>query len=259
MYLQDEGSEVVAQLSQRIQQLVQTLLEGFELPTESVHLEQVENLYDHFDTNQLFLINDGMLHMCHNHTQLASYDEGDLIGLICAFDLPCPVICTDEFVELTPINRDDFLRHVYSDKRLVHYWSHMLMCQNALMMHFLARIAKEDIKPAAGFQNIEAGGLIIRQGDIAEHVYTIIDGCADVFVDDVKVGEINTDEVFGAMAAFTGEERSATVIAQTECSIMTVPVEDFVVLIEAQPVAAVNLIKGMARQIRSLNQKLVDK
>ena len=104
-----------------------------------------------------------------------------------------------------------------------------------------------------------AGDVIIRQGDTADLVYTIIHGEAEVFVDDVKVGEIGEEEVFGAMALFTKEPRSATVIAKTACTIMAVPQEDFATLIEAQPQAALNLIENLARRITAMNQQLIDK
>jgi CRP-like cAMP-binding protein len=100
--------------------------------------------------------------------------------------------------------------------------------------------------------------VIIKEGDEAEHVYTIISGEADVFADGIKVGEIGVDEVFGAMAVFTGEKRSATVQARTACTIMAVPQADFVHLIEAQPKAAVNLIDNLARRIVAMNQQLIE-
>ncbi len=89
-------------------------------------------------------------------------------------------------------------------------------------------------------------------------VYTIISGNADVIVDGVSVGELGEDEVFGAMAVFTGEKRSASIIASTACTVMAVPQQDFTVLIEAQPQAAVNLIENLARRINMMNQQVLE-
>ena len=126
------------------------------------------------------------------------------------------------------------------------------------MMNHVAQLTQEQTRPAAGFQNCQPGEVIIKEGDEAEHVYTIISGEADVFADGIKVGEIGVDEVFGAMAVFTGEKRSATVQARTACTIMAVPQADFVHLIEAQPKAAVNLIDNLARRIVAMNQQLIE-
>jgi CRP-like cAMP-binding protein len=165
---------------------------------------------------------------------------------------------TDGYVELQPINRDDFLLHIYNDKRRQHCWSHYLVTLNSLLTERLGALSKEQLKPAAGFLNFSAGDIIIQQGDDADMVYTIISGNADVIVDGVSVGELGEDEVFGAMAVFTGEKRSASIIASTACTVMAVPQQDFTVLIEAQPQAAVNLIENLARRINMMNQQVLE-
>ena len=259
MYLNGKPSETLEQLISRTGQLTKVLLEDFESDTAPISLESVDDLYELFDRDQIFLIHDGMLHMSKNGQNLVSFDEGDLIGIHQTFDMPIPVLRTDEYVELIPIERDRFLRHVYSDKRRQHYWSHLLVCMNAMMVNYLADTFKDQVRPTAGFQNLQPCDVIIRQGDQPDLVYTIISGEADVFVDDVKVGDLAEEEVVGAMAVFTGEPRSATVIARTPCTVMAVPQKDFVLLIEAQPKAAVNLIENLARRIAILNQQLIDK
>lgn len=259
MYLNGKPTETLELLLARQAQLTRELLEGFELNASPITLESIDDLYSQFDRDQLFLVQDGVLCLSKNGQNLVNFDEGDLIGLFQAFNLPGPVLRTDEFVELIPIDRERFLRHVYSDKRRQHYWSHLLICQNALLVNYLADMFRNQVRPTAGFQNIAAGDTIIRQGDIADHVYTIISGEADVYVDGQKVGDIGEEEVFGAMAVFTGEPRSATVVARTPCTIMAVPQKDFILLIEAQPQAAVNLIENLARNIITLNQQLIEK
>jgi CRP-like cAMP-binding protein len=258
MYLPGKPHEAMETLYARMQQLTKGLLEGFPLDQEPLSLENVDDLYQHFDSNQLFLITDGMIHLNHEGQNVVSFDEGDLVGLTRAFDLPSPTYRADEYVELQLIDRDALLRHIYSDKRRQHYWSHFLMCQNSLLLNHLAQVSKSQTQTIAGFQNFHPGDIIIKEGDEAEHVYTIISGEADVFADGVRVGDIGEDEVFGAMAVFTGEKRSATVQARTPCTVMAVPQNDFVQLIEAQPKAAVNLIENLARRIIVMNQQLVE-
>lgn len=258
MYLPGKPLDDIEQLNARMQQLTKGLLEGFPLEQDALPLEGIDDLYQHFDNNQLFLITDGMIHLTHDGQNLMSFDEGDLIGFTRAFDLSGPTLRADEFVEIKLIDRDTFLRHVYSDKRRQHYWSHFLMCQNSILLNHVAQISKAQSQTIAGFQNCQPGDVIIKEGDEAEHVYTIISGEADVFADGVKVGEIGEDEVFGAMAVFTDEKRSATVQARTACTIMAVPQNEFVNLIEAQPKAAVNLIENLARRIIAMNQQLIE-
>ena len=258
MYLSGQPSPSTAELLSRMQYLTQQLLKDFDANEASVTLEGIDDLYDYFDRDKLFIVQDGMLHLSKNGQTLASFEEGDLVGVSHSFHMQVPILRTDEYVELVPIDRDDFLRHIYSDKRRQHFWSHYLICQNALLLNYLSDQARQEVKPTAGFQNFSAGEVIIKQGDVGDHVYTIISGEADVFVDNVKVGILSEDEVFGAMAAFTREPRTASVIAANHCTVMAVPQDDFVVLIEAQPKAAVNLIENLARRITIMNQQLIE-
>lgn len=258
MYLTSSPSDTVAPLLERIPALTQALLADLDYDTTVITLEGVDNLYDMFDPDKLFLIQDGALQLSHNGYTLVNFEEGDLVGITHSFSVPTPIFRTDEYVELITLDRNEFLRHVYSDKRRLHYWSQYLITLNAVLLNYLAEQHKEQARPVAGFQNIQPGEVIIQQGDLADHVYTIISGSADVFVDGVKVGEISEEEVFGAMAVFTGEARSATVTATASCTIMAVPKEDFALLIEAQPKAALNLIEDLARRISAMNQQLIE-
>jgi len=258
MYLSGKPHEDIEKLSARMQELTKGLLDGFPLDSEPLSLEGIDDIYQHFDNNKVFLITDGMLHLSSHGQDMVSFDEGDLIGFSQSFGLPFPVLRADEFVQLQLIDRDALLRHIYSDKRRQHYWSHYLLCQNTMLVQRLTELTEKQVRPTAGFQNIHAGDVIIKEGDEAEHVYTIISGEADVYSNGVKVGDVAKDEVFGAMAVFTGEKRSATVQARTACTIMAVPQADFVHLIEAQPRAAVNLIENLARRIVTMNAQLIE-
>lgn len=259
MFFNTHVSEEIQLLINRLRQYTQAVLEGFELDKTTVTLEGVDNLYDLFDPDRIFLIQDGMLNLESHGQTLCGFDEGHLVGVTNAFGLPYPILQTEEYVELITIDRDQFLRHIYADPKRMHYWSLLLVCINSILTSLLAEQYKAQAKPTAGFLNYKADDVIIQQGDEADLVYTIVEGSADVFVDGTLVGEVGQDEVFGAMSVFTGEARSASVIAREYCTVMAVPKYDFVSLIEAQPKAAVNLIENLAQKITVLNQQLIEK
>ena len=81
MYLNGKPSESIEQLRNRVGQLVRVLLEDFEIEGTPVSLEGVDDLYELFDRDQLFLVQDGMIHLSKNGQNLLSFDEGDLIGI----------------------------------------------------------------------------------------------------------------------------------------------------------------------------------
>jgi CRP-like cAMP-binding protein len=78
-----------------------------------------------------------------------------------------------------------------------------------------------------------------------------------VLVDDVIVGRISEGEIFGAMAALTHADRSATVRAKTLCSVVKVPKEQFTDLIRSNTATIHSLLVDMANSIVNLNEQLV--
>lgn len=58
------------------------------------------------------------------------------------------------------------------------------------------------------------------------------------------------------MAVFTGEQRSATVIASEPCTVMVIPKEQFISLMHSNPRIAHSLIESLARRIHLLNQEV---
>jgi CRP/FNR family cyclic AMP-dependent transcriptional regulator len=114
-----------------------------------------------------------------------------------------------------------------------------------------------DFTPLRGFLDFAKGETIINQGDEADLVYTLIEGSADAVCDGIKVGEIHQNEIFGALAVFTRQPRIASVVASSDCTVMTVGKEDFIRLIYEQPQLSVGLIEEMAAKINHLNNQLL--
>ena len=94
-------------------------------------------------------------------------------------------------------------------------------------------------------------------GAVLSSQYNVRPLVAEVLVDDVTVGRIGEGEIFGAMAALTHADRSATVRAKTTCSVVKVPKEQFTDLIKSHPATIHSLLIDMANSIVNLNEQLV--
>ena len=101
------------------------------------------------------------------------------------------------------------------------------------------------------------GEAIIREGDNADYVYTLKSGRAEASQQGVVVGEIHAGEVFGALAAFSGLPRNASVTARTICLVEATPRDDFLTLARQRPELCVKLINDMARLIGDLNESVL--
>jgi hypothetical protein len=194
------------------------------------------------------------------HSKIVTvFEQGDLLGLPRTLGLDDGVFSCDEPIELECYERDALLTHVNNDPKLQKNWAHYLLCQQAFYQQALAQEIRAEFQPHAGFMVFSKGDTIITQGDIADKVYTLLEGSAAAICDGMKVGEINENEIFGALAVFTRQPRMASVVATSDCTVLAVRKEEFVELIDHQPQICLGLIEEMAAKINQLNTQLLSR
>ena len=149
------------------------------------------------------------------------------------------------------------MQRVFHEPVAVRLWTRLLITYAGLMLRITAANTWDDAPATPGFEVYEPGDVIIQQGDRADYVFNMAAGVAEVFVDDVTVGRIGEGEIFGAMAALTHADRSATVKAKTTCTVVKVPKEQFIELIKSNPATIHGMLIDMANSIVNLNEQLV--
>ncbi|MCW3150708.1 cyclic nucleotide-binding domain-containing protein [Stutzerimonas stutzeri] len=256
MYLLGEQPAYADRLINRLQGIPPQLLEGLSPCGPDIEYSHTDDLSSALAEEQLFLIESGLLHASIDDKPLFYLQEGDLLGLRQGSDLPPCRYCSDEPIRLTPYARSEVLAHIHADGRRQELFIQYLIGHTALLSDALARLKQPDIRPATGFKHFAAGDELIHQGDEADNVFIIVDGRAEARVDGQKVGDVQKDEIFGAMAVFTREKRSATVVASEPCTVMVIPKEQFLGLTQSNPRIAHSLIESMARRIDLLNKEV---
>jgi hypothetical protein len=256
MYLLGEQPAYADQLINRLQSIPTQLLEGLAPCGAALHVERAEDLAQELPENQLFIIENGLLHALVDGRPLFYLQEGDLVGLRQGIDLPSCRYSSEEPLSLIPYSRSEVFKHIYVSEPRQELFIQYLIGHTALLSDALARLKQPEIRPATGFQHFAAGEELIQQGDAADHVFIIIEGHATAYVDGHKVGDVQKDEIFGAMAVFTREKRSATVLASEPCTVMVIPKEQFLSLMQSNPRIAHSLIESMARRIDLLNKEV---
>ncbi|WP_217475113.1 cyclic nucleotide-binding domain-containing protein [Stutzerimonas stutzeri] len=256
MYLLGEQPAYADQLINRLQGIPAQLLEGLAPAATAIEVKGTDDLERELPTQQLFVIESGLLHAVVDEKPLFYLQEGDLLGLRQGIELPICRYRSDEAIRLTPYSRSAVFQHIHADARRQELFTQYLIGQTALLSDALARLKQPEIHPTTGFQHFAAGEELIRQGDDADNVFIIIEGHAEALVDGQKVGDVQRDEIFGAMAVFTQEKRSATVVATSPCTVMLIPKEQFLGLMQSNPKIAHSLIESMARRIDLLNKEV---
>ncbi len=103
------------------------------------------------------------------------------------------------------------------------------------------------------------GDIIVRQGEPGDCMFTLQEGRLEVLVkhegrDEVRVALMEKGAIFGEMAIFEREVRSATVRALGEARVLTIDKKNFLRRIQEDPTLAFNLVKMMSQRIRHLTQ-----
>jgi len=258
MRLPDRQNTTLSHVADQLRGLSKELLRGIKTSNDAVEIRNKADVFASLAGTQLFLLEEGELFCEQNQKTICIFETGDIIGLGRSLQLPEGVIRAEEQVRLTPYHRDEIFKHVNSSELLQKHWTLYLVSQAAFYREALAQEMPEQFKPATGFLNFDAGDVIINQGDEAECVYTMLEGSADVFNDSIKVGEIGREEIFGAIAVFTQQNRNATVTATSTCSVLAVKKEEFLALVTHQPQVCLSLVEEMAEKINQLNKQVLN-
>lgn len=254
MQLPDSQPDLLNDLSSKLRGLTELLTEH--CPKHPGQSGACADLLEGLPEKELLLLTDGQVMLERQGKAIVLFEPGDLLGLSRALKLPEGKLVVEAPVRFERINRDELITQVNASAEMQRHWSYYLVCLSTYFREALTLEKRANFQPATGFMSFDPGETIIAQGDHADCVYTLLEGEAYATRDGVKVGQINTDEVFGALAVFTRQPRNASVIAATDCSVMAVRKEDFIDLVEHQPQICISLIEEMADKINQLNQQL---
>ncbi len=253
--------QAFATLGEQYRELVSALLDATAMPPISLDVEPTPGgNFRGFDAGQFYLVRSGTICARYQGKTIYSLEEGDLLlpDITGVGDHDIAVQYGSESgANLDAFPALDFMQRVFDEPAAVRLWTRLLVTYSGMMLRITASNVAEDTTTTPGFEVYEPGEVIIHQGERADYVFNMSSGVAEVLVDDVTVGRIGDGEIFGAMAALTHSDRSATVRAKTTCSVVKVPKEQFTELIKSNPATIHSLLIDMANSIVNLNEQLV--
>ena len=118
-----------------------------------------------------------------------------------------------------------------------------------------AGLSHEEIEEAAErFDDATylAGHGILTEGLSGPDFFVILEGEADVIVDDEPIHHLRAGDFFGEVAALDGKSRTASVKATTRLRCLTLGDGTFRQFLIDHPVIAVNLLPEIVRRFRSV-------
>ena len=256
MYLLGEQSAYSNAMINRLQSLPVQWLRDLAPCGPVLQVDATDDLLPLLPAEQLFLLIDGVINGCIGARPLFYWQEGDLIGLQQGDVWADCRWCCDAPLRLQPYLREEVFRHLFADAGRAQQFVEYLQGHLAILAHAVAELKPREFRSSNGFKRVAAGETLIKQGEAADHVFVIIDGHAEAFANGHKVGDVPKDEIFGAMAIFTGEPRNATVIARVTSTVIMIPGDQFLNMTRTNPKIAHSLIESMARRIGQLNRQI---
>lgn len=106
------------------------------------------------------------------------------------------------------------------------------------------------------------GEIIVREGETGECMFAIQKGQLEVLRTarrgEVRLGIMGEGDIFGEMAIFEGEVRSATVRALGEARVLTIDRRTFLRRLQEDPSLAFNLVRIMSKRVRRLSREVAE-
>lgn len=115
----------------------------------------------------------------------------------------------------------------------------------------------DEVAKLADEVEVQAGKVLVKQGQLAREFFLIVKGRVRVEQDGQEIGHLGDGEYFGEMGLLDGQARSATVIADTDTSLVVVHSTAFDTLIDNVPGFQKAMLRTLARRVREREQALL--
>lgn len=105
-------------------------------------------------------------------------------------------------------------------------------------------------------RTFKAGETVFKAGDPGHEFYVVRAGTVAVRLGNRTLDVLGEGEVFGEMALIDNEPRSATVVADSDCTVVPVGEKQFLFMTSEAPYFALSLMRVLVRRLRAANVAL---
>ena len=108
------------------------------------------------------------------------------------------------------------------------------------------------------FVDIKSGEVLLKEGDIGDAMYVLIEGAAKIEYRGILFAEIGPGEFVGELAVIDGSPRIASTTAITDCRFVAVNRARFEFLVAETPNFALEVMRVLAQRLRKTDQLRVE-
>jgi len=106
-----------------------------------------------------------------------------------------------------------------------------------------------------GYQAFPAGTVILKKGERGDVMYVVKAGTVEVRDGRRLLDTVEPGGVVGEVALIDAGGRSASVIAKTDCQLLPINEEQFILLVERMPYFALQVMRVLADRLRRTTER----
>ncbi len=113
----------------------------------------------------------------------------------------------------------------------------------------------EKIAKAGDEIEMPAGTMIVDQGQTGREAFIVLEGTVVVKRNGKKVASLGAGTVVGELSLLDHGPRTATVVCETDCTLMLITQRHFLAVVDDVPALAHKLLASLASRIRDLDRQ----
>jgi CRP-like cAMP-binding protein len=119
----------------------------------------------------------------------------------------------------------------------------------------MSRRDLQKIAKASDELDVPSGKVLVEQGKRGREAFVVLEGSGIVKRNGRKVASLGPGDHFGELALLDGGERTATVVAETDMTVLVIGQREFTGVLDEVPGLAHKVMGSLAGWIRELDQK----
>jgi CRP/FNR family cyclic AMP-dependent transcriptional regulator len=120
-------------------------------------------------------------------------------------------------------------------------------------------LSKRQLKKVADLAEVAvfmAGAKLVEQGVVGDSFYIVLTGQAKVVANGRTVNHLLPGDHFGEISLLDGEPRSASVVSETQMTLVVITQKQFFAMLAKDPEVSICILEGLARAVRRMDRSL---
>ncbi|MFZ1083044.1 MAG: cyclic nucleotide-binding domain-containing protein [Candidatus Kryptoniota bacterium] len=108
---------------------------------------------------------------------------------------------------------------------------------------------------ADNIREYRAGTTLFKEGTPGDEMYIILDGDVELSIGDKILAVVGAGDIVGEMALIDLRARSATAVAKTDCRVVPVNENRFLLLVQQTPFFSLHVMRVLAERLRQMDAR----